>query len=226
MAKPVALEYIIINNKKFDIMRNLIFMALWTLSFIGPLSLARGANHPAIHEIDSTLIDPFYSEGPHTYRIAKTQTVTGWGTGNYSVSWYVDTEEWDFDPQTNRFFSKIEFKKENTVLGIFVDDEGWSYHGAENSQPIMFKSFTIDNDNTALVFRGGAYAAGVPKLTIFVICGNQVKLVFNKEYYIQNVNGNTITIKKDSQGSDGYITISNGNITIVNSEYPTGKTIF
>ena len=209
-------------------MRYLIVIALslWTLSCKGPLPAAGKADTPVIHEIDSTLIDPFYSEGSHTYRIAKTQTVTGWGTGNYSVSWYVDTEEWDFNPQTNRFFSKIEFKKENTVLGIFVDDEGWSYHGAENSQPIMFKSFTIDNDNIAIVFRGGAYAAGVPKLTIFVICGNEVKLVFNKEYFIGNINNNTITIKQDSQGSDGYITISDGHISIVTKEYPSGKIIF
>ena len=209
-------------------MKNLILMALWILCFIDPLSVACGANSPLTHEVDSSLIDPFYStESPHTYRIAKTQTVTGWGTGNYSVSWYVDTEEWIFNPQTNRFFSKIEFKKDNTVLGTFVDDEGWSYHGAVNSQPIMFKSFTIDNDNTALVFRGGAYAAGVPKLTIFVLCGNEVKLVYNKEFFIGNINNNTITIKKDPQGSDlGYITISGGYITIVSNEYPTGKIIF
>ena len=178
------------------------------------------------HEIDSLMIDPFYSAGTHTYRIANTQTVTGLGTGNYSVSWYVDTEEWDFDPETNHIFSKIEFKKGKKIIGSFVDDEGWSYYGVENSKAIMFKSFMIDNDCTALVFRGGVYAAGIPELTIFVICGNEVKVVFNKEYYIENVDDHRITIKKDSKGSDGCLTISDGHISIVNNEYPTGKIIY
>ena len=84
----------------------------------------------------------------------------------------------------------------------------------------------IDNDCTVLVFRGGVYAAGIPKLTIFVICGNEVKVVFNKEYYIENVDNDRITIKKDSKGSDGSITISDGHISIVNDEYPTGKIIY
>lgn len=178
------------------------------------------------HEIDSLMIDPFYSVGTHAYRIANTQTVTGLETGNYSVSWYVDTEEWDFDPETNHIFSKIEFKKGKKIIGSFVDDEGWSYYGVENSKAIMFKSFMIDNDCTALVFRGGVYAAGIPELTIFVICGNEVKVVFNKEYHVVNIDDNSITIKKDSKGSDGSITISDGHISIVNDEYPTGKIIY
>ena len=178
------------------------------------------------HEIDSLMIDPFYSAGTHTYRIANTQTVTGLKTGNYSVSWYVDTEEWDFDPETNHIFSKIEFKKGKKIIGSFVDDEGWSYYGVENSKAIMFKSFMIDNDCTALVFRGGVYAAGIPELTIFVICGNEVKVVFNKEYHVVNVDNDRITIKKDSKGSDGCTTISDGHISIVNNEYPTGKIIY
>lgn len=188
---------------------------------------ARNNGPVLVHEIDSLMIDPFYfAEGPHTYRIADTQTVTGLETDNYSVSWYVDTEEWDFDPETNHIFSKIEFKKGKKIIGSFVDDEGWSYYGVENSKTLMFKSFMIDNDCTALVFRGGVYAAGIPELTIFVICGNEVKVVFNKEYYIENVDNDRITIKKDSKGSDGCITISDGHISIVNNEYPTGKIIY
>ena len=172
-------------------------------------------------------IDPFYvTNNPHTFRLADTQTVTGM-RGQYSVSWYVDTEEWDFDPETNHIFAKIEFKKGDTVLGTFVDDEGWSYFGVENSKAIMFKSFMIDNDCAALVFRGGAYAAGVPNLTIFVICGDKVKLVYNKEYFIGKVDNNKITIQKDYQGPElGTITLSDGHITIVSNEYPTGKIIF
>lgn len=180
-----------------------------------------------VHEIDSLMIDPFYfAEGPHTYRVADTQAVTGWETDNYSVSWYVDTEEWEFDPDSNHIFSKIEIKKGEEIIGSFVDDEGWSYIGVENSKALMFRSFKIDDDCTALVFRGGVYAAGIPELTIFVICGNEVKVVFNKEYYIENVDNDRITIKKDSKGSDGCITISDGHISIVNNEYPTGKTIY
>ena len=204
---------------------NKLFLALTCM--LALVSCGARNNGPVnTHEIDSLMIDPFYSAGTHTYRIANTQTVTGLGTGNYSVSWYVDTEEWDFDPETNHIFSKIEFKKGKKIIGSFVDDEGWSYYGVENSKAIMFKSFMIDNDCTALVFRGGVYAAGIPELTIFVICGNEVKVVFNKEYYIENVDDHRITIKKDSKGSDGCITISDGHISIVNNEYPTGKIIY
>ena len=187
-----------------------------------------GGNTSVIHEVDSSMIDPFYvTNNPHTFRIADTQAVTGFGMGQYSVSWYVDTEEWDFDPETNHIFAKIEFKKGNTVLGTFIDDEGWSYFGVENSKAIMFKQFTIDSENTALVFRGGAYAAGVPNLTIFVICGDQVKLVYNKEYFIGKVYNNRIIIQKEYQGPElGTITISDGHITIVSREYPTGKIIY
>ena len=181
-----------------------------------------------VHEIDSLMIDPFYfAEGPHTYRIADTQTVTGLETDNYSVSWYVDTEEWDFDPETNHIFSKIEFKKGNKIIGTFIDDEGWSYFGVENSKTIMFKSFRIDDDCTAVVFRGGAYAAGVPNLTIFAVSGNDVKVVFNKEYFIGKVDNDRLTIQKEYNGPElGHITISDGHISIVTDEYPTGKTIY
>jgi len=181
-----------------------------------------------VHEIDSLMIDPFYfAEGPHTHRIADTQTVTGLETDNYSVSWYVDTEEWDFDPETNHIFSKIEFKKGKKIIGSFVDDEGWSYYGVENSKTIMFKSFMIDNDCTALLFRGGIYAAGIPKMTIFVMCGDEVKVVFNKEYFIGNVDTDRIAIQKEYNGPElGHITISDGHISIVTDEYPSGKTIY
>ena len=207
-------------------MRYLVFIILWTLSFIEPLSAANGVLISRfIHDIDPTMIEPFHSEGSHTYRYADLQGITT-AEGNYVAEWFVDTEEWDFDPQTNHIFSKILFRKDHKNIGEFFDNEGWSYFGVENNKATLFKSFTIDGDCTALVFRGGIYAAGIPKLTIFVICGNQVEVVFNEKYYIENVNGNTITIKKDSQGSEGYITITNGNISIVNSEYPTGKIIF
>ena len=181
-----------------------------------------------VNEIDSLMIDPFYfSERPHTYRIADTQAVTGLETDNYSVSWYVDTEEWDFDPATNHIFSKIEFKKGNKVIGSFVDDEGWSYIGVENSKTLMFRSFKIDDDCTALVFMGGVYAAGIPKMTIFVMCGDEVKVVFNKEYLIGNVDTDRIAIQKEYNGPElGHITISDGHISIVTDEYPSGKTIY
>lgn len=207
-------------------MRYLIIIALWTLSCIETISAAGRADTPVVHEIDSTMIDPFHFGGPHTFRIADIQTIPGMETGNYSVSWYVDTEEWDFAPETNHIFAEIEFKKGNKVLATFVDNEGWSYIGVENSKALMFRSFKIDTDCTAIVFMGGIYAAGIPKVTIFVMCDDEVKLVFNKDYYIKDVTDDRITIKKDSQGSDGYITISDGHISIVTKDYPTGKIIF
>ena len=46
--------------------------------------------------------------------------------------------------KTNHIFSKIDFKKGDTVIASFCDDDGWSYIiGDENSKAIMFKSFKI-----------------------------------------------------------------------------------
>lgn len=46
--------------------------------------------------------------------------------------------------KTNHIYSKIDFKKGNTVIASFCDDDGWSYIiGDENSKAIMFKSFEI-----------------------------------------------------------------------------------
>ena len=204
----------------------LFVVALCTLSCKGPSSAAGEADTHVIHEIDSSMIDPFYSFGPHSFRIADTQTIPAIESGDYSVSWYVDTEEWDFDPETNHIFAKIEFKKRNKVIATFIDDEGWSYIGVEDSKVLMFRSFKVDKDCTAIVFMGGIYAAGIPKLTIFVMCNDEVKLVFNKDYYIKEITDDRIAIKRDSQGSDGNITISDGHISIVNKDYPSGKIIY
>lgn len=201
-------------------------VALCTLSCKGSSSAPGKADTHVIHEIDSSMIDPFHSIGRHSFRIADTQTIPAIESGDYSVSWYVDTEEWDFDPETNHIFAKIEFKKGNEVIATFIDDEGWSYIGVENSKALMFRSFKVDEDCTAIVFLGGIYAAGIPKLTIFVMCNDEVKLVFNKDYYIKEITDDRIAIKRDSQGSDGNITISDGHISIVNKDYPSGKIIY
>lgn len=210
-------------------MKHFIFIAVWLMSSIEPLSAVCRVNSSAIYEIDSSMIEPFYYNGTrnHTYRIADTQTIPDMGNNQYSVSWFVDTEEWDFDPQTNHIFAKIVFKKGNTVLATFCDDEGWSYFGVENSKAKMFKSFKINSDYTAIVFKGGVYAAGTPKLTIFVLYANEVTVVFNKEYLIENVNNGKISIKQDIQDSEcDYLSIINGHISIVSKEYPSGKIIF
>lgn len=204
----------------------LFVVALCTLSCKGSSSALGKADTHVIHEIDSSMIDPFHSIGRHSFRIADTQTIPTIESGDYSVSWYVDTEEWDFDPETNHIFSKIEFKKGNEVIATFIDNEGWSYIGVENSKALMFRSFKVDEDCTAIVFMGGIYAAGIPKLTIFVMCNDEVKLVFNKDYYIKEITDDRIVIKRDSQGSDGNITISDGHISIVNKDYPSGKIIY
>lgn len=211
-------------------MKQFIFLAVWLMSFVEPISAVCRVNSPAICETDTSMITPFYESGPHTFRIAATQTIPDMGNDQYAVSWYVDTEEWDFDPQTNHIFSKIEFKKGDTVLASFCDDEGWSYIGVENSKAKMFKSFRIDSDHTAIVFRGGAYAAGVPCLTVFILSGNEVKLIFNKEYLIEKIENGKIFITKDLYTEKpircGYLSFLDGHVSIVSDEYPEGKVIF
>jgi hypothetical protein len=202
------------------------------MSFAEPISAICRVYSPAICETDSSMIDSFYfnKKRDHTYMISDTQTIPDMGNDQYAVSWYVDTEEWDFDPQANYIFSKIEFKKGDTVLASFCDDEGWSYIGVENSKAKMFKSFRIDSDHTAIVFRGGAYAAGVPCLTVFILSGNEVKLIFNKEYFIEKIENGKIFITKDLYTEKpircGYLSFLDGHVLFVSDEYPEGKVIF
>lgn len=185
-----------------------------------------------VNETDSSLITPLYFNGErnHAYRIAKTQTIPDFGNNQYAVSWYVDTEEWDFDPQTNHIYSKIEFKKGDTLLASFCDDEGWSYIVDENSKVKMFKSFRIDSDHTAVVFRGGAYAAGTPILTVFVLSGDEVKLVYNQEYFIEKIEDGKVFLAKELYTENpircGYLSFLDGHVSIVSDEYPAGKVIF
>ena len=171
------------------------------------------------------------------------------GSNQYAVSWYVDTEEWDFDPQTNHIYSKIEFKKGDTLIASFSDDEGWSYigvenskvkmfksfridsdHGVENSKVKMFKSFRIDSDHTAVVFRGGAYAAGTPILTVFVLSGDEVKLIYNQEYFIEKIEDGKVFLARELYSENpikcGYLSFLDGHVSIVSDEYPAGKVIF
>ena len=200
--------------------------------------LERVYNEPAedyncnVNETDSSLITPLYFNGErnHAYRIAKTQTIPDFGNNQYAVSWYVDTEEWDFDPQTNHIYSKIEFKKGDTLLASFCDDEGWSYIGVENSKVKMFKSFRIDSDHTAVVFRGGAYAAGTPILTVFVLSGDEVKLIYNQEYFIEKIEDGKVFLARELYSENpikcGYLSFLDGHVSIVSDEYPAGKVIF
>lgn len=70
-------------------------------------------NDDAVCETDSSLNTPFYFNGERdqVYRIADTQTIPDMGSNQYAVSWYVDTEEWDLDPQKAISFQKLSSRK-------------------------------------------------------------------------------------------------------------------
>jgi hypothetical protein len=51
-----------------------------------------------------------------------------------------------------------------------------------------FIPVTLSNTSTALIFIGYAYASQPPHLTIVVISGSHAKLVFNEDYFIQQIN--------------------------------------
>lgn len=208
-------------------MKKNLYLAVLLMFFIEPIFAVCKVASPDICEADSSMIRQFYESGPHTFVIADTQTIPDMGNNQYTVSWYVDTEEWDFDPLTNHIFSKIEFKRGDTVMASFCDDDGWSYIAVENSKAKMFKSFRVDEDHTAVVFRGGAYAAGVPLLTVCILREDEVKLIFNKEYFIEKIEGGKIYIKPDADKPIcGYLSFFDGHVTIVSDKYPAGKVIF
>jgi hypothetical protein len=202
------------------------------MSSIEPIFAMCRAESSVLAEADSSMVTPFYfnEKRDHVYRIADTQAIPDMGNEQYAVSWYVDTEEWDFDPQTNHIFSKIEFKKGDTVLASFCDDDGWSYIGVEDSKAKMFKSFRIDSEHTAVVFRGGAYAAGTPILTVFVLSGDEVKLIYNQEYFIEKIEDGKVFLARELYSENpikcGYLSFLDGHVSIVSNEYPTGKIIF
>ena len=205
-------------------MKHLFIMAILAIYSIVASFIVCCANSSAICTIDTTLIDSFYFDNQRTFQIADTQAIPN---SKCTVSWYVDTDEWDFDPNTNHIFSKIVFRKGISTLATFGDNEGWSYIGIEDSRAQMFKSFKINSDYTAIVFMGGVYGAGTPKLTIFVLSDNKVELVFNKEYFIEGIKDNKIIIKKNyNDSASEYISITNGHISIFTKEYTSGKIIF
>ena len=191
------------------------------------------AGNREFEEIESSMIDPLYfdEKSDHAYMIADTRKIPDMGNGQYSVCWYVDTVEWGSDLKKSYIYSKIEFKKGDAVIASFCDDDGWSYIiGDENSKAIMFKSFKLDSNHTALVFRGGVYSDGVSTLTVFVLSGNEVKLVFNKLYDIEKIEKDKVFIVKDKYAEKpikcGYLSFLDGHISIVSKEYPKGKIIF
>lgn len=215
---------IIINSRMKKV---LVLFAICLMSSIEPVSAMYTVDSPTNCVTDSSMIRPLYESGNHSYRIADTQAIPDMGNNQYAVSWYVDTEEWDFDPQTNHIFSKIEFIKEDTVLASFCDDDGWSYISVEDSKAKMFKSFRIDSNHTAVVFRGGAYAAGVPFLSIFVLTCNDVSLVFNQEFFIDKIENDKVFIKSGLEAPVcGYLSFMDGHVSIVSNEYPTGKLVY
>lgn len=182
-------------------------------------------------EMESSMIDPlhFDEKTDHVYKIADTRKIPDMGNGQYSVCWYVDTVEWGSDLKKSYIYSKIEFKKGDAVIASFCDDDGWSYIiGDENSKAIMFKSFKLDSNHTALVFRGGVYSDGVSSLMVFVLSGNEVKLVFNKLYDIEKIEKDKVFLTNDpvELTRSGYLSFLNGHISFVSNEYPKGKIIF
>jgi len=50
-----------------------------------------------------------------------------------------------------------------------------------------FIPVTLSNSSTALIFIGYGYESEPPHLTIVVLSGNQAKLVFNEDYFIQQI---------------------------------------
>lgn len=191
------------------------------------------AGNREFEEIESSMIDPLYfdEKSDHAYMIADTRKIPDMGNGQYSVCWYVDTVEWGSDLKKSYIYSKIEFKKGDAVIASFCDDDGWSYIiGDENSKAIMFKSFKLDSNHTALVFRGGVYSDGVSTLTVFVLSGNEVKLVFNKLYDIEKIEKDKVFLVRDKYAEKpikcGYLSFLDGHISIVSKEYPKGKIIF
>ena len=184
-------------------------------------------------EIESSMIDSLHFDEKvnHVYKIADTRKIPDMGNDQYSVCWYVDTVEWGSDLKKSYIYSKIEFKKGDAVIASFCDDDGWSYIiGDENSKAIMFKSFKLDSNHTALVFRGGVYSDGVSTLTVFVLSGNEVKLVFNKLYDIEKIEKDKVFLVRDKYAEKpikcGYLSFLDGHISIVSKEYPKGKIIF
>lgn len=182
-------------------------------------------------EMESSMIDPlhFDEKTDHVYKIADTRKIPDMGNGQYSVCWYVDTVEWGSDLKKSYIYSKIDFKKGDAVIASFCDDDGWSYIiGDENSKAIMFKSFKLDSNHTALVFRGGVYSDGVSSLMVFVLSGNEVKLVFNKLYDIEKIEKDKVFLTNDpvELTRSGYLSFLNGHISFVSNEYPKGKIIF
>ena len=87
-------------------MKKNLYLAVLLMFFIEPIFAVCKVASPDICEADSSMIRQFYESGPHTFVIADTQTIPDMGNNQYTVSLYVDTAWWDFDPQTTISFQK------------------------------------------------------------------------------------------------------------------------
>lgn len=207
-----------------------IMFGVLAISTLSSLFAVESGNGTASLEVDPAMVTPFFmdTEREHTYKIVDSQVVEDGRVGaeQYSVSWYVDTNEWDFDPAQNYIFSKISFQKGGKEVASFCNDDGWSFLSKDNAKVRLFKTFKMGASRTALVFRGGAYFSGASELTIFLLDDNGVHLLFNQEYYIQSFSKDKINVKKDPTGVDmDYFSFSDGLILLFTSDYPSGKVI-
>ena len=203
------------------ILKTLLFLLLFPLE---PLFASSDPNLPADCQIDTSMVAPFYydGKGSHTYKLIDTQIVEGVFDNQYSVHWYVDTEEWDFAPGEEYIFAKMTFTKGDKEVASFYNDEGWSYIDVVDSKAQMFKVVPLDDKYTALIFVGAPYAAGAPELALFLLSDDGVNVLFNQELAFKNFDGRTLTIRNEHK----HFTFDQGQITFFSNQYPSGKTIF
>lgn len=94
---------------------------------------------------------------------------------------------WENDPGD---FNIISIYSSNNLLLQLQNRDSWVNIPAELSKYTTNNYFipvTLSSTSTALIFIGYGYENEPPHLTIVVLSGNQAQMVFNEDYFIQQI---------------------------------------
>lgn len=157
-------------------MKKIIFILTFIL--LGVCSVSIAANKKYVR--------PFFFDenASHSYNLSTVQTFTGLNNNIYSISFYVDTNEWSMN---DGFYSKIVIKKKNQIISELKNDNTWTKCRASKSSSEIAKICLISNDCIAVLLEGKTDFSNMPEITLLVINGNSASVVYNQTHEITSI---------------------------------------
>lgn len=192
--------------------------------------------------VNKLYVDKYYKHDNASYKLTDSVIVNTNNDYWYEVKSYMFVDD-EYDYMADTTFCRLDIvchAKRNTkgsdTSYVFINDNRWLRfnHGGfgfftkywEDSANIMFKQINVSKDIVALAFRGFRDSAGLPELSVFILKGRDITLVYNKEVDVSEIienNGMTTYILQDNWFRDDEeefiphlvkMVFGNGTITI------------